>query len=60
MQKTTNIKRLSFVEFDRIHGKSVASAILGLLIVTLLISGCTLVGPDYVKPTGKMAGKQRS
>jgi len=53
MQKTTNIKRLSFVEFDRIHGKSVASAILGLLIVTLLISGCTLVGPDYVKPAAQ-------
>jgi NodT family efflux transporter outer membrane factor (OMF) lipoprotein len=51
MQTTSIINRLSFVESGRIHGKSIASKILGLLIGTLMISGCTMVGPDYVKPT---------
>jgi len=55
MQRTININRFSFVEFGWSHCKSVAFAILGLLIVTLLISGCTLVGPDYVKPTAPEA-----
>jgi NodT family efflux transporter outer membrane factor (OMF) lipoprotein len=51
MQTTSIINRLFFVESGRIHGKSVASTLLGLLIGTLMISGCTMVGPDYVKPT---------
>ena len=51
MPTTSIIRRLFFTEFGRIHGKSIASKILGLLIGTLMISGCTMVGPDYVKPT---------
>ncbi len=51
MLATSFTKHPFFVEFGRISNKSVASAILGLLILTLAISGCTMVGPDYVKPT---------
>jgi NodT family efflux transporter outer membrane factor (OMF) lipoprotein len=45
------IKRLLIGESGRTHAKTIASAMLGLLIVTLVISGCAMVGPDYVKPT---------
>ncbi len=51
MLTTSFTKHLCGVELGRIRNKSVASAILGLLILTLAISGCTMVGPDYVKPT---------
>ena len=55
MSTTFKIKRLLFVQFDWMHPRSIASAALGLLIVTLVISGCALVGPDYVKPTAPEA-----
>ena len=44
------IKRFSFVGFGRIPAGFIASTTLGLLIVSLVISGCAMVGPDYVKP----------
>jgi len=48
---TTNIiKRLSLGGGGRIHVGSIVSAVLGLLFGLLLISGCAMVGPDYVKP----------
>ena len=50
MLTTSIMKRLFCIEFGRIYDKSVASTILGLLIVTLVIGGCAMVGPDYVKP----------
>ena len=50
MLTTATIKRFLLVGFGRIHAKSIASSILGLLIVSLVISGCAMVGPDYVKP----------
>jgi NodT family efflux transporter outer membrane factor (OMF) lipoprotein len=50
MLKTSIINRLSFVNRGRIHIGTIASRILELLIVSVMISGCTMVGPDYVKP----------
>jgi len=50
MQTSSGIKGFLFNQFDRIHAKASAPAILGLLIVLLVISGCAMVGPDYVKP----------
>jgi NodT family efflux transporter outer membrane factor (OMF) lipoprotein len=40
-----------FAGIGQVGNKSATSAILGLLMVILVVSGCTLVGPDYVKPT---------
>ncbi|UCD78451.1 MAG: efflux transporter outer membrane subunit [Desulfobacterales bacterium] len=57
MPATSIIKRRLFVEFGRTHAKTLASARLGLLILTLVISGCAMVGPDYVKPTAPEAEK---
>jgi len=51
MLTTAIIKRFLLVGFGRIHAGSIASTTLGLLIVSLVISGCAMVGPDYVKPT---------
>ena len=53
MLTTSITNRLFFREFRRIHGKSMASAILGLLIASVLVSGCAMVGPDYVKPAAR-------
>ncbi len=39
-----------FSEIGRVRHRTIATALLGLIVVTLLISGCTMVGPDYVKP----------
>ena len=39
-----------FLDIERVSHKPIASAVLGLIMMTLLISGCTMVGPDYVKP----------
>ncbi|MBW2429248.1 MAG: efflux transporter outer membrane subunit [Deltaproteobacteria bacterium] len=50
MLTTFIVKHLFCVEFGRNHGKSIATTILGLLILSLVIGGCTMVGPDYVKP----------
>ena len=50
MLTTAIIKRLSVVGFGRIPAGSIASTTLGLLILLLVISGCAMVGPDYVKP----------
>ncbi|MGD8974253.1 MAG: efflux transporter outer membrane subunit [Desulfobacterales bacterium] len=55
MLTTSILKRLFCVENGRVHGKSAASKILGLLIVTLVIGGCAMVGPDYVKPAAPEA-----
>ena len=57
MLTTSILKRLFCVELDRIQGKSIAIPILGLIIVTLVIQGCAMVGPDYVKPTVPEAGE---
>ena len=43
-------KRLYWAGSGRFHTGSIATAILGLLIVSVMISGCAMVGPDYVKP----------
>jgi len=51
------IKHLFLEEFDQRCNKPVASAILGLFMLMLVISGCAMVGPDYVKPTAPEAEK---
>jgi NodT family efflux transporter outer membrane factor (OMF) lipoprotein len=50
MLTTATINRSFCGECRRLHVKSMASAILGLLIVSVMIGGCAMVGPDYVKP----------
>ena len=51
MLTTAIIQRILPIKFARMHAKSLPSTILGLLIAALVISGCAMVGPDYVKPT---------
>jgi NodT family efflux transporter outer membrane factor (OMF) lipoprotein len=36
---------------DRSSAQSLALILFGLLVLVLVIGGCTMVGPDYVKPT---------
>lgn len=55
--KNPSTKGLSPAGFGRIRAVPIASAILGLLIVMLVISGCTMVGPDYVKPEAPQPDK---
>ena len=43
-------RQLQFSEIGRVRHRTTATPLLGLIMVTLLISGCTMVGPDYVKP----------
>jgi len=50
MLKTAITKRLSFVGLGRIPTGSIIPPTLGLFIILLVINGCTMVGPDYVKP----------
>jgi len=51
MQTTAIVKCLLFGGSGRSPAGSIASTTIGLLIVSLVISGCAMVGPDYVKPT---------
>jgi len=51
MLTTAIIKNRNLVTSGRIFRKSFTPAFFGLVILALLISGCTMVGPDYVKPT---------
>jgi outer membrane protein TolC len=46
-------KAPNLLEPGRIFNESTKSALFGLIALALLISGCTMVGPDYVKPTAK-------
>jgi NodT family efflux transporter outer membrane factor (OMF) lipoprotein len=47
------IKTHGLVARGSIFGKSTKSVIFCLLALAFVISGCTLVGPDYVKPTAQ-------
>jgi NodT family efflux transporter outer membrane factor (OMF) lipoprotein len=51
MLATAIIKNRNLVTYGRIRSKTFTSALFGLIAVALLLSGCTMVGPDYVKPT---------
>ena len=57
MLTTAAFKRLIFIKFYRLHAKSIATSIIGLLIGSVMISGCTMVGPDYVKPEAPQPDK---
>ena len=46
-------KAPNLLEPGRIFNESTKSVLFGLIALSLLISGCTMVGPDYVKPTAK-------
>jgi NodT family efflux transporter outer membrane factor (OMF) lipoprotein len=50
MLKIAITKRPSIVGSGRIPTGSIIPATLGLIMVLLVINGCTMVGPDYVKP----------
>ena len=43
-------RKFALAAKTRSRSKSTATALLGLLMVVLVMSGCTMVGPDYVKP----------
>ena len=62
MPTTSAFKGLIFEKFYRLSAGSFAAAIIGLLIVSVVISGCTMVGPDYVNAAAVIgfAGKPRS
>jgi NodT family efflux transporter outer membrane factor (OMF) lipoprotein len=51
MATTSIIKALNLVQPDRIFNKSTKLALFGLVALAVMLSGCTMVGPDYVKPT---------
>ena len=53
MPATSIIKNLNLVKPGRIFNKSTRSVLFGLVALTILFSGCTMVGPDYVKPTAQ-------
>jgi len=50
MLTTAAMKHLLFVDFGRFSTGSILSKTFGLFFVLLLVSGCAMVGPDYVKP----------
>ncbi len=49
------INNRCLVKPGRIADQSTKPVIFGLIMLALLLSGCTLVGPDYVKPTAPEA-----
>ena len=51
MLATSIIKNRCLVKPGRIFNKSTKSVLFGLVALAVLLSGCTMVGPDYVKPT---------
>ena len=51
MRSTLFIKIRHFEESSRSGFKPITSVLFGLLAMALLFGGCTMVGPDYVKPT---------
>ncbi len=53
MLATSIIKHRNLVKPGRIFNKSTKSVLFGLIALAFLFSGCTLVGPDYVKPTAQ-------
>ncbi len=50
MYANSIIHNRCLVKPGRIFSKSAKSALFGLIVLALLFSGCSLVGPDYVKP----------
>ena len=53
MLATSIIKHRNLVKPGRVFNKSTKSVLFGLIVLAFLFSGCTLVGPDYVKPTAQ-------
>ena len=51
MLASSIIKNRCLVKPGRIFNKSTKSVLFGLVALAVLLSGCTMVGPDYVKPT---------
>ena len=51
MHANSIIHNRCLVKPGRIFSKSAKSTLFGLIVLVLLFSGCSLVGPDYVKPT---------
>jgi NodT family efflux transporter outer membrane factor (OMF) lipoprotein len=51
MLTTSIIKARNLVKPGRIFNKSTKSVLFGMVALAVMFSGCTLVGPDYVKPT---------
>ena len=53
MLATSIIKERNLVKPGRIFNKSTKFVLFGLIALAVLFSGCTMVGPDYVKPTAQ-------
>jgi len=53
MLATSIIKHRNLVKPGRVFNKSTKSVLFGLIALAFLFSGCTLVGPEYVKPTAQ-------
>ena len=53
MLTTSIIKERNLLKPGRVFNKSTKSVLFGLIALAFLFSGCTLVGPDYVKPTAQ-------
>ena len=57
MSKARYIKCLVEYKFVGLHAGTIASSALVFLNAILVSSGCTLVRPDYVKPTAPEPGQ---
>jgi len=53
MLTTSIFKARNLVKPGRIFNKSTKSVLFGLIVLAFLFNGCTMVGPDYVKPTAQ-------
>jgi NodT family efflux transporter outer membrane factor (OMF) lipoprotein len=51
MLATSIIKHRNLVKPGRVFNKSTKSVLFGLIVLAFLFNGCTMVGPEYVKPT---------
>ena len=55
MIATSIIKKRNLLKPGRISTKLTKPALFGMIALAIVFSGCTLVGPDYVKPTAPEA-----
>jgi len=51
MLSISSIKKRCVVKTVRFSNQSLTRGLIGLISLVLLLGGCALVGPDYVKPT---------
>ena len=51
MLSISSIKKHCLAKTVRLSNSSVTRGLIGLISLVLVLGGCAMVGPDYVKPT---------